>query len=155
MLAGLAVLAGCALPPEQHASAGTELVRVASSVLDTAWGTDDARAVLRRELGAGPRDRMVLVAGHRFLIVPATVDRLGRRPSEPAGYLVAQSLELAEQACLPMGPVQAGWEAKDAGNGRSVHGASASAVQFVSVAIELQKGCIVALHVEQAGGLPR
>lgn len=129
---------------------------MASSVLDTAYRADDALGVLRRELGAGPRDRTVLVAGHRFLIVPATVDRLGRRASEPAGYLVTQSVELAEQACLPLGaPPSEGWQSTETGSGRQVLAASARAVQYVSVAIELHRGCVVALHVEQAGGLPR
>jgi len=147
-------LAGCATAGGD--AVGAELVRVATEVLGTADSTDDARSVLRRELAAGPSAGVVQVAGHRFFLAPATLDRLEPPPSAGYAWLVAQSLELVEANCLPLrGPALEGWRAEAGGNGRLTLTASASGLQFVSVAIELRQGCVVALHVEQASSLPR
>ena len=145
------LLAACAAPQPRAPEAGDELVRVAGEVLATADSTEDVRAALHRALGARAGQRIVQVAGHRFLLAPATLDRLGRKPPEREGWLVAQSLELAEQSCLAFRrPADEDWLTLDDGQGRRTWSTSANGLQFVSVGIELHRGCVIALHVEQA-----
>jgi len=149
------VLAGCAArngsDGEAQRVAG-ELLRLSDSALAAAGTGEDVRAVLRRDLHAGPGQYVVHVAGHRFTMMPATLDALP--PGPAAGryrWLLAQSLLLAEQRCLPFsGQRPEGWQAVRDASGAVTLGTHADQVQFVNVGIELRGGCIMALHVEQA-----
>jgi hypothetical protein len=140
--ASVLLLAGCASWPRDAARLSEELVRLAGVALATASTGEDVRAVLRQDLRTGPRNRVVYIAGHRFVLAPATLD-VAPPGSGPYRWLLAQSIELAEQTCLPFQ------------GGAGVLAAVAEQVQRVTVGIELQEGCIVALHVEQASAVPR
>jgi hypothetical protein len=156
------LLAGCAVW-SRAADAdrlSQEMVRLSDVALATAASGDDVRAVLRRDLGAGPRDRIVRIAGHRFLVAPATVDVAAAGADQPVGrypWLLAQSFELTEQVCLPFRASSAAWQPTEPADasGSLTLAASAEQVQRVTVGIELNRGCIVALHVEQASAVPR
>lgn len=151
------LLAGCAVleSARQQARLGNELVQLADAVLATAASGEDIRVVLRRQLGTRtPRDRMVFIAGHRFLLGPATLDRVRSATRYPA--LVAQSVELAEQSCLAFSPdtPATGMRVQPGESGTIALTASADGVQFVNVGIQLDGGCIVAMHFEQASAEP-
>jgi hypothetical protein len=123
-------------------------VKLSDRALATAATGEDVRVVLRSELQAGLRNPVVLVAGHRFLLSPATLDKM---PDGRYRTLLAQSLELAEQTCLHFVPGRAGgFHAAVDPAGSITLASSAEGVQRVDVGIELRQGCIVALHVEQA-----
>ena len=136
------LLAACASWPGNAARLSDELLRLSGLALATATTGEDVRAALRQDQGWGPRDRVVYIAGHRFVLAPATLD-VAPAGSGPYRWLVAQSIELAEQACLPFRGEVFGLTAV------------AEQVQRVTVGIELREGCIVALHVEQASAVPR
>jgi hypothetical protein len=147
-------LAGCAAGhggDEDAQRVAGELLRLSDSALATAGTGEDVRSVLRRDLHAGPQQHIVHIAGHRFSFMPATLDELP--PGPGAGryrWLLAQSLLLAEQRCLPFALRPEGWRAvRDAGGGVTL-GTHADRVQYVNVGIELHGGCVTALHVEQA-----
>ena len=147
------VLAGCASGGDSEAQrVSGELVRLSDSALAAAGTGEDVRAVLRRDLHAGPGQHIVHIAGHRFSFLPATLDELPAGPG--AGryrWLLAQSLLLAEQRCLPFSEQRPeGWLAVRDASGAVTLGTHADSVQFVNVGIELHAGCITALHVEQA-----
>jgi hypothetical protein len=155
-------LAGCAVGSGAADAdrLSREIVRLTGVALATASSGDDVRAVLGKELRAGPGDRMVRIAGHRFIVVPATLDIAAAGADQPAGrypWLLAQSFELAEQVCLPFRANGAVWQPTDAADpaGTLTLAAWAEQVQRVTVGIELHHGCIVALHVEQASAKPR
>jgi hypothetical protein len=153
-----ALLAGCAASPWSRDAerVSGELVRLSGVALATASSGEDMRPVLRQALGAGPRTVVVRVAGYRFLLAPATLETI------PAGtgryrWLLAQSLELAEQTCLPFVPPPGPWDAQAEADatGAVTLGSRAEQLQWVNVGIELREGCIVALHVEQASAMDR
>ena len=156
------LLAGCAAwsRAAEADRLSREMVRLSDLALATAATGDDVRAVLRQHLRAGPRDRIVRIAGHRFLVAPATLDIAGAGAGQPAGrypWLLAQSFELVEQVCLPFRANGAAWQATEPADasGSLTLAASAEQVQRVTIGIELNRGCIVALHVEQASAVPR
>jgi hypothetical protein len=155
----LLLVAACA-GPQSHDDA-TEvahaLVQLSDRALDTARSGEDLRSALRRDLQAGPHDGVVRIAGHRFLIGPATLD-VSPPGALPGRYrwLLAQSIELVEQRCLRFPqPEPQGWIALRDASGAVTLGTHAEHVQFVNVGIELRAGCIVALHVEQASAVAR
>jgi hypothetical protein len=158
LAAVLLLLAGCAGAPRAAPgdAVSAELLRLSDRALATANSGQDVRDVLREDLAAGHHDQVVRIAGHRFLLAPATLDTAP--PGPVAGryrWLVAQSVELAERACLPFQADEAGpFESRADGNGNVTLAAAAEGVQRVSVGIELRRGCIVALHVEQASAVP-
>ncbi|MBC5783746.1 hypothetical protein H8N03_12390 [Ramlibacter sp. USB13] len=151
-----ALAAGCASAPSRTDAerVSGELVRLSGIALGTASSGDDVRPLLREALKAGPRTRVVRIAGHRFVLAPATLDAMAPG-SGPYRWLVAQSLEFAEQACLPFVAPGRGWRAQAGATGSVTLDASAEHVQWVNVGIELHRGCIVALHVEQASAFQR
>lgn len=153
------LLAACAGPQsrDEGTAVAHALVQLSDRALDTARSGEDLRSALRRDLQAGPHDGVVRIAGHRFRIGPATLDV--SPPGALAGryrWLLAQSVELAEQRCLrfPQAEPQ-GWNTVHDASGAVTVGTHADQVQFVNVGIELRAGCIVALHVEQASAVAR
>ena len=133
-------------------------MRLSWLALATASSGEDVRTVLRKDLRAGPRERIVHIAGHRFVLSPATLDVAPPGSGPVAGryrWLVAQSIELAEQACLRFQAESPGLRPVPDATGSVTLATSAEQVQRVTVGIELQEGCIVALHVEQASAVPR
>ena len=71
-------------------------------------------------------------------------------------WLLAQSIELAEQRCLRFPqPEPPGWTSVRDASGAVTMGTYEDQVQLVTVGIELRAGCIVALHVEQASAVAR
>jgi hypothetical protein len=155
------VLAGCAARNERHATPGVseQLVQVADAALGTASNTEDLRVALRDALHVRPGERVVLVGGHRFLLYPATLDELpaGDGPlRSPYRWLLAQTLQLAEQSCVRFdAPEQPGWHAQATDADKLTLSASVRQEQLVTVGIELRKGCITALHAEQASPVAR
>ena len=148
---GALLAAGCAsLPgPEDDAQVSDALVRLSDRALATADSGEDLRVVLRAELQAGPPPNpVVMVGGHRFLLTPATLDRL---PDGRYRSLLVQSLELAEQTCLRFVAEGAGgFRTETVSAGSTTLASSAEGLQKVVVGIELHRGCIVALHAAQA-----
>jgi hypothetical protein len=152
------LLAGCAGWPQDAARVSQELLRLSGLALATAASEEDVRTVLRQALRAGPRERVVHIAGHRFVLSPATLDVAAPESGAVAGryrWLVAQSIELTEQVCLPFQAESPGMRPAADATGSITLATSAEQVQRVTVGIELQEGCIVALHVEQASAVPR
>ena len=154
--AAMALLAGCAASPKSGGVEGVseELVRLSDIALATASSGQDLRPVLRDALGAGPRTRMVRIGGHRFVLAPATLDPMAAGAGRYR-WLLAQSLELAEQTCLPFRAQPGPWRTHADATGVVTLASQAEAVQWVNVGIELRQGCIVALHVEQASSVDR
>jgi hypothetical protein len=149
-MAAVLLLAGCASLPwsGDGERVSQALVQLSDRALATASTGEDMRVVLRAELQAAPRNSVVLVAGHRFLLSHATLDAM---PGGRYRSLLAQSLELAEQTCLLFVPERAGDLPAGVDPGGSMTVAFfAEDVQRVDVGIELRQGCIVALHVAQA-----
>jgi hypothetical protein len=157
----LLALAGCAFQPViADARLSDELLRVAQLALATADGSTDIRTLVRTELNAGHgRHRLVFIGGHRFLVEPATVDRLKRRDLLSPRYqtLTSQSIQLAEQGCFAFLPAEGGdqFRAVRTGPDSISMTVQAEGVQLVNVGIELRRGCVVAIHIEQASAEER
>jgi hypothetical protein len=155
------LLSGCAgsqPPPRDEATEVAQaLVQLSDRALATARSGEDLRTAIRRDLKAGPHDAVVRIAGHRFLLGHATLDVIP--PGPLAGryrWLLAQSVELAEQRCLRFPqPEPEGWIAMRDEAGTVTLATHADQLQRVDVGIELRAGCIVALHVEQASPIAR
>lgn len=154
LLAG-AVLAGCAGLPREDARLSDALVQLADQALRTADDEADIREVVRRNVQGVRGHQVVFIGGHRFLVSPATLDRIAADPRHRT--LIAQSMELAEDSCYTFAPARAHrpLTAVAGAPGTLTLTAHAQRVQFVNVAIEMRDGCISAIHFEQASGLPR
>lgn len=156
-------LAGCSLLATRYhdENLNTELVRLVDLALASAQDEADIRALIRANLrGIGRERRLVFIGGHRFLVAPATVDRLPPVPGllHPRyRSLTSQSLELAETGCFAFLPPPERLDIRPVRSGTGVVTLSAAAegVQLINAGIELRDGCIAAIHFEQASAQRR